>query len=408
MMGSPHILNPELFCIFPIPPPPNPCYTPLMSTNKTLLIIGLIVLNMLPLVGAHFEFWSWHSGLYLYWAECALLGASIFFAFTKHLFVFFLLLLPAVLIVYFTEGNLWGDLKTPVTFWCTYSLFWLAYFELKNTRFGTRIHRLHPIKQFIIYLIVMSLSIAVSFAATMTIYNEWDLVPKVPPHIYHVFLAIAVAIPTLMIGLFKIIHMIGARHFVHFLLGTYHRPVEKSRVVLFLDMVGSTKMAEKLEPKEGMRLIASFIFDASVIIRQHGGDILNYTGDGLVVVWPLGQADKAMGCVYAMRRRFDKIRPSYQKEFGIKPYFRMGLHAGRVVISQIGEEKLFLGLYGDTVNTAARLEAMNKELDTRVLVSGSVAQWLSPRWTARLESKGLQEIRGREEMVEVYTLRVTD
>ncbi|GJL84693.1 MAG: hypothetical protein DHS20C02_04680 [Micavibrio sp.] len=379
-----------------------------MSTKKFLIISVLALLNLIPLIGASLDYWTWHNGFYFYWAESALLGVMIFFAYAKYLFVFFLLLLLAVMIVGLTEGNLWGDLRMPITFWCTYSLYWLAYFEVKNTRVGSRILRHHPSKQLLIYLACMALGIALSFALTMTIYNEWSLVQDIPPHVYHVFLAMAVTVPTLMIGLLKVIHMVGARHFIHFILGTYHRPVEKGRVVLFLDMVGSSKMAEKLEPKESMAVVASFIFDASAIIRKHGGDILNYTGDGLVVVWPLTQANNALACVYAMRRRFNKIRPSYQKEFGVKPYFRMGLHAGPVVISQIGEEKLFLGLYGDTVNTASRLEAMNKELKTKVLISGALKHWLSPKWTERLESKGLQEIRGREEMVEVYTLRITD
>ena len=377
-------------------------------TKKTFSIFILILLNIIPLAGAYLEHWSWHDGFYLYWAESALLGVMIFFTYAKYLFVFFLLLIPVALIAGLIENNLWGDLRTPVTFWCTYSLYWLGYFELKNTRLGTRIHRLHPLQQLLVYLLFMAFGIVLSFSVTLTIYNEWALTGKIPMSIYLVFLVMALAVPTLMIGVLKIIHMVGARHFLHFLLGTYHRPVEKGRVVLFLDMVGSSKMAETLDAKEGMRLIASFIFDASAIIHKHNGDIMNYTGDGLLVVWPLTQADKAIGCVYAMRRRFEKIRPLYEKEFGIKPYFRMGLHAGPVVISQIGEEKLFLGLYGETVNTASRLEAMNKKLKTKVLVSGAMKQWLGSKWSRHLEPKGPQEIRGRKEKIEVYTLRITD
>ncbi|HBR68414.1 MAG TPA: adenylate/guanylate cyclase domain-containing protein [Rhodospirillaceae bacterium] len=379
-----------------------------MRIHHILPVTLLVLLNLLPAGGTYLDLWSWHQALYFYWAESVLIGAFIFITYAKHLFVFVLVLLPAIFLADTLEGNLWRDMKAQIIFWCIYSLYWLAYFELKYTRYGVRIHRLHPITQFILYLFFMAIGIAASFALTMTLLNEWAIVSTVPNHIYQVFLLIAVCVPTLVIGILKIIHMIGARHFLYFLLGTYHRPVEKQRVVLFLDMVGSSKMAETLEPKESMRLVASFIFDASAIIRSYGGDILNYTGDGLVVTWKLPQADKAIGCVYAMRRRFEKIRPAYQKEYGIMPYFRMGLHAGPVVIAQVGEEKLFLGLYGDTVNTASRLESLNKQLGTKVLVSGAVSQWISPKWTSRLEPKGLFEIQGRREMVDVYTLRITD
>lgn len=379
-----------------------------MRIHRNFFIAFLVFLNLLPLGGIWLHLWSLQQALYFYWAESALIGAFMFITYAKHLFVFVLVLLPAVFLADTLEGNLWRDMKAQIIFWCIYSLYWLAYFELKYTRYGVRIHRLHPVQQFILYLFFMALGIAASFSITMTILGEWAIVSTVPPHIYQVFLLIAVSVPTLVIGILKIIHMIGARHFLYFLLGTYHRPVEKQRVVLFLDMVGSSKMAETLEPKESMRLVASFIFDASAIIRSYGGDILNYTGDGLVVTWKLPQADKAISCVYAMRRRFEKIRPAYQKEYGIMPYFRMGLHAGPVVIAQIGEEKLFLGLYGDTVNTASRLESLNKQLGTKVLISGALSQWISPKWTSRLEPKGLFEIQGRREMVDVYTLRITD
>ncbi len=375
---------------------------------NTLYLCGLLLVNIAPLAVVQFTPVSWHDVYYFYWAECAMFGVLIFFAYAKHLFVFFFLLTFVALIVSLLEEHLWGDMRIPATFWCLYSLYWLAYFELKNTRVGTRIHRLHPIQQFFIYLCALTIGIASCFALTATIFNGWSLVPEIPAHAYHVFLMMAVAVPTLTIGMLKIIHMIGARHFLHFLFGTYHRPVEKSRVVLFMDMVDSSKIAEKLEPKESMLLISRFIFDASAMIRKHGGDILNYTGDGLVVVWPLSKADRALGAVFAMRRRFEKIRPLYQKEFGIKPYFRMGLHAGKVVIAQIGEEKLFIGLYGDTVNTSSRLEEMNKKLDTNVLISGTVKQWLSKKWIDRLEPMGSKSIRGREGKIDVYTLRITD
>jgi adenylate cyclase len=98
------------------------------------------------------------------------------------------------------------------------------------------------------------------------------------------------------------------------------------------------------------------------------------------------------------------VKKAYWKRFGRVPDFRVGVHVGPVVISQIGEEKLFLGLYGDTVNTAARLEQMNKELGTKILVSEPVIVNAGQTWKTILKPLGEKEIRGRKGHVRVYTI----
>ncbi len=218
------------------------------------------------------------------------------------------------------------------------------------------------------------------------------------------FLAMAVGIPTLTITILKIVNMIGDQHVFYFLLGTYQRPTEKKNIVMFIDMVGSSTVAEKLSPKKGMEMIARFIFDAGGACRSYGGDIVNYTGDGLVVLWPLFKADKAIKAIDNLNARLESAKEGYEKSFGIVPDFRIGLHAGNVVISQIGEEKLFLGVYGDVVNTAARLEQLNKDMGTKVLLSKAVKQYVGIPFQKRIKSMGEAEVRGKEESIEIFTL----
>ncbi len=173
---------------------------------------------------------------------------------------------------------------------------------------------------------------------------------------------------------------------------------------MFMDMVGSSGKAERLSPKTAMELIAQFIFDAGMAFRLHGGDIINYTGDGLVALWPVDRADRALTAVDMLNARLETNRMMYERKFGAVPEFRIGLHAGDVVLSQIGEEKLFLGVYGDVVNTAARTEQMNKVLGTRILFTRAFRQRLSLSMQERVSPMGKIEMPGREGEVEVFTL----
>lgn len=382
-----------------------------MSTQsqRFLFILGSIIFfNLLPLFGMYAGLIEKQGVIYIYWAEAIVIAAAALLMFyAKHLLVISALLGGAALFWYTADDSAGlNNMKVPMTFWVFYSLGWLIYFEVTGSQVGLKLRRMHPVEQFIFYLVYMALTITICFSLTATMFNSWEELPNITTHNYLIFLMMAIIIPTLAIGLLKIIHMVGSAHFFHFILGTYHRPVEKESVVLFIDMEGSCAIAEKLSPRESMRLIAKFIYDASAIIHKYGGDILNFTGDGLVCRWPIKKADKAVSAVYGMRTRFEKIRPQYQREFGIKPYFRMGLHAGPAVISQIGEAKLFLGLYGETVNTASRLEQLNKTLGTKVLLSRNVVDKLNSRWLPKLQSYGLQDIRGRSEKLEVFTIKL--
>ncbi|MCB1531342.1 MAG: adenylate/guanylate cyclase domain-containing protein [Alphaproteobacteria bacterium] len=371
---------------------------------KVFLFLCLFCLSLLPALGAHYNFLPDIYARYFYLAELGLAGIFVVFLYAKHLSVFFIILLIAGFILSQSDNTVWQDLRVPVTFWGLYSLCWLLYFELGKSRPIQALLHTHWLVHLLFYLCFMAAGIAGSFALTVTLYDGWDLVPQIPDELYALILSMATVIPTLTIGVLKIIDYIGAHHVMHFFLGTYYRPVERTRVVLFLDMAGSTSIAEKLSPKGSMEFIASFIYDASKAFRMHGGDIINYTGDGLVVLWQPTRAENAIASVEHLTHILRENRALYQKKFGALPNFRIGIHCGPVVISQIGEEKLFIGLYGDTVNTAARLEQMCKEMGVKILLSKTVRQYLTGPLKDKAKPLGKRELRGREEKLEIYTI----
>jgi adenylate cyclase len=110
-------------------------------------------------------------------------------------------------------------------------------------------------------------------------------------------------------------------------------------------------------------------------VRQHGGVVSNVIGDSMLAIWVAAEPDptlKDKSCLAALdiasaMRRFDPSADSTRLPT------RIGLHAGHILMGNIGA----VGHYeyrpvGDIVNTATRIEGLNKHLGTRILVSGEV------------------------------------
>jgi adenylate cyclase len=398
---------------FPCPPILQKKTPPMRARKyRELIIVAgillLIAINLIPLSGTFFHDWSDSAHAcfyYFFWAEGVFFALFALAMFAKRFIVFFIILSATALLVRLTTTVSLGDIRMHLTFWGLYSLCWVAYIEVRRGSMGLIMERRHPSKQLLVYTGYMIACIGVCFLAAVIVGDAWTSIPQIPVQLYEIVIGMAVLVPTLSIGLLKIIDMIGSKDFLPLLLGTYYKPVEQERIVLFIDIAGSTGIAERMGAMSGINLIARFIFDASGTFRLYGGDVVSYTGDGLVVTWPRRQSDRALMAVIALRERIRSNMSFYQREFGMVPDFRIGIHAGKVIVSQVGEEKLFLALYGDTVNTAGRLEQMNKELNTKVLVSGELMSNMSKHCQNLLQSLGMKILKGKDDSIEIFTLR---
>lgn len=173
-------------------------------------------------------------------------------------------------------------------------------------------------------------------------------------------------------ALIRVQSLIGPRVFWNFLIGRYYRPLREDRVFLFLDLAGSTRMAEELGDIETQTLIAQFFFDIARPIAIHGGETHRYIGDEIVVTWPMDLAIKdarCLRCVEAIRDLLRARASYYHHRFGTVPEYRIGLHGGTVVASEVGDDKREIVYFGDTINTAARLQGLAKERGVDVVVS---------------------------------------
>ena len=166
--------------------------------------------------------------------------------------------------------------------------------------------------------------------------------------------------------------VIGPGVFRNFLLGRYHTPREEERALLFIDLAGSTTIAERIGATRFLELMNEFVHDVGAALEGSGGVIYQYVGDEAIITWRLDETRDISGAVEVvlrLRARVAARGDDYRSRFGAVPSFRAALHAGPVVVREMGDSKLEIVLLGDTVNTTARIEQSCRELDRGFLAS---------------------------------------
>ena len=206
---------------------------------------------------------------------------------------------------------------------------------------------------------------------------------------------------------FELTRLIGSRVLFNVVIGRYRRPTREERVLLFLDLVGSTSLAESMGELRMHQLLTRFFFDIDEAILAYGGEVHAYVGDEVIVTWRV--ADKVskrryLDCYFAIQDGIAERADSYRREFGLVPNFRAGLHAGPVVISECGDSRRQVAYFGDTVNVAARLQEHCKDAGRALLVSADLLRLVHPTSDLVIEALGPTQLRGRAATVEVFAV----
>jgi class 3 adenylate cyclase len=213
---------------------------------------------------------------------------------------------------------------------------------------------------------------------------------------------------SIVIGIaYELTRLIGITVLLNVFLGRYRRPTREARVLLFLDLVGSTTLAEKMGEVQVQGLLTRFFYDIDEAITAHGGEVLAYVGDEVIVTWRVASPERQRRCLHCFFAICDRIAGQadlYKREFGLVPNFRAGLHAGPVVISECGDSRRQVAYFGDTMNVTARLQAYCKEAGRNLLVSGDFMRVADPGPDLAIEALGATELRGRAAAVEVFAV----
>jgi adenylate cyclase len=172
--------------------------------------------------------------------------------------------------------------------------------------------------------------------------------------------------------------------------------------ILVLDIRNFTSFAEKRSPAEVVALLNTLWSFMVRAINEHHGFINKFLGDGFLAVFgaPFSEANDCQNALAAARRilrEFDDFTSA-----GALPPIQVGmaLHAGDAIVGNIGSaERKEYTVIGDVVNVAFRLEALNKDFGSRLLVSERVCQTAEVNGAKHVAPV---QVRGRDETIEVY------
>jgi class 3 adenylate cyclase len=178
--------------------------------------------------------------------------------------------------------------------------------------------------------------------------------------------------------------------------------------VLFTDLREFTAFAERLEPAETLALLNDH-YDALIPeVHRHGGSVNKFIGDAVMATFGApnpteDHARRALAAATAMLDAQDRLNARLRAEGRPELIMGVGIATGTVVLGALGgADRMEYAVIGDTVNTASRLEGLNKQLGTRLLFSEATRRALGD--DPAIRDLGAHPLKGKAQPVAVFTL----
>ena len=178
--------------------------------------------------------------------------------------------------------------------------------------------------------------------------------------------------------------------------------------VLFSDIRGFTSIAEGLSPEELVLLLNEYLTEMTHVVFRHEGTLDKYIGDAIMAIYgaPLPQPDHPLRACHSameMLEALGSLRQRWELKGLPELDIGIGINTGEMVVGNMGSERRFdYTVMGDHVNLASRLEGLNKQYGTHVLVSEFTACHLGGRFACR--EVDLVRVKGKSKPVRIYEL----
>lgn len=193
---------------------------------------------------------------------------------------------------------------------------------------------------------------------------------------------------------------------------------ERIVTVLITDLANYSNLSETLSPADVVRMLNAYFGLMVEVIDFHHGCVIEFLGDGILCVFGApnslpNHAELAVQCAVAMQEKlaeanriWAQAEPNLWHSQGKIPLLmRIGIHTGAVIAGNIGaRSRAKYAVIGDSVNVAARVEQLNKELETETLLTEDTLIRVPELLRRRTVPRGEHKIRGRERTVIVHSI----
>jgi adenylate cyclase len=188
---------------------------------------------------------------------------------------------------------------------------------------------------------------------------------------------------------------------------------EHIATVMFTDIRGFTALSANQPPAQVLRWLNRYLAAMDEVIREHGGFLNKFIGDGLMIIFglplsagsPQKDATRALHAASAMLARVTQLNEEATDPTMPSLRIGIGIHSGTLMAGSIGSAtRQEYSVIGETVNLASRLESLNKSFKTEILLSAGTREIVGADFPG-IESLGLAKVAGLDEPVAVFTLR---
>jgi adenylate cyclase len=180
-------------------------------------------------------------------------------------------------------------------------------------------------------------------------------------------------------------------------------PVQQTEAtILFCDIEGFTRLTETLGPVKIVEVLNAYFSAMVDILERRGGVVTQFQGDAILATFnvPITDPGHAANALAAACEMLDEVSTTRYDDVALN--VRIGINSGEVVAGAIGAKgRLNYTVHGDAVNLAARLEALNKEHGSRLLVSESTAKQIE---SGELVDVGEVTARGQTRSIRLFSV----
>lgn len=199
--------------------------------------------------------------------------------------------------------------------------------------------------------------------------------------------------------------MLGRKNLKKLLQGKFYNPREEERIFMFLDLKSSTELAEKLGHIEYSKLIQDCFYDLGVV-AENEAEIYQYAGDEAILTWERNDGIRNTNCInayYNFLNQLEEKKEYYMETYNCQPFFKAGANSGIVTVTEVGRFKKEIAYHGDTINTAARIQAKCNEFSRGLLISQTLRDQIKNSKYC-YDELGDIPLKGKEKEVTIFSV----